>query len=837
MAKAFDDILRGAAIFALAFVTGVGATAGLLFRSIGINVALGGVVRALTPTPKTPKLPVRGTVTGGTNPMPLVFGTRRVGGQLAYVGTDVSDTNDLWYVLAHSLAHAGGVEAITDIYIDGNTIADADIDGSGEVTGGDYEGWAVIDRKLGTDSDTVNADFDTAFADVDSNFVGKGIAKTYFKFMRDGGTDAEFNKVFANGIPTCSVLLSGIKCYDSRLDDTNGGTGDHRYTDVDTWEYSENPAVIAATYAIMEWDDGGCGLLAASEINWTTVAAAANICDETRTIPDGVGGDTTQVRYECHIALSTGLPREENLTKIIGSMAGAWTYSGGKLGIYAGAYDSPTHTITESWIRGSVSYTARLPIDEIYNAVKGSFDNAGADYRTEMAKPYTNATFESDDGGRGTKWQTIDLSGTTNQYQAQYLENIMGRRSRKTAIRMSLNARGLDIKPWDTVTVTLSEIGINAVFRVVDWQWTPDGPDIVAIGESADFYSSTFATDYVERNPVETPALVEEVPATPTNLGATAGVQAVVLTWDTPPVDVAVVIYASDSSGGTYVEIGTIQGSSFTERVSGGTTRYYKIKFRRRDTLSDDFSNIASAMAGVPVSGAVIPDWMSSNTASSSADDGGGGFLLQFTLPAGAAAGDLLIMQIGAQAGSGLDGITIDTPSGWTLHDKEDSASGRESQAIFYQRYSGSPPPSLIDVTGAFTSGGTPTVSIGNTAIGQIHRFANVVASGSPFDGAAQVASAASTTVTPVNITTAVANTLACQFVFVAEDETLASFTTESGVDYAEVATAGTADGGDCAIQLQVGDKATAGAITGGSYTIGTSQITIKHGFGLKPVA
>jgi hypothetical protein len=834
MAKAFDDILRGAAIFALAMIPGVGAVAATFFRTVGINIALGGVVRALTPTPKTPKLPVRGTVSGGTNPMPLVFGTRRVGGQLAYVGTESADTQKLWYVQAHTLTHAGGVEDITDVYIDGNTLTDSVIDGSGNVTSGTYEGWVVIDRKLGTDSDTVNADFNTGFADVDSTFTGKGIAKTYFKFMRDGGDDAQFQKVFPNGIPTCSVLLKGIKCYDSRLDTTNGGSGSHRYTDVDTWEHSENPAVIAATYAIMEWDDGGCGLLAATEINWTAVAAAANICDETRDVPDGVGGDETQVRYECHIALSTALPREENLTKIIGSMAGAWTYSGGKLGIYAGAYDSPTHTITESWIRGGVTYTPRLPIDEIYNAVKGSFDNAGASYRTEMAKPYTNSTFESDDGGRGTKWQTIDLSGTTNQYQAQYLQNIMGRRSRKTAIRLSLNARGLDIKPWDTATVTLTEIGINSVFRVVDWQWTPDGPDIVAIGESSSFYSSTFADDYVERNPVETPALTEEAPATPTGLGATGGVQAIVLTWDTPPGDVEVVIYASDASAGTYYAIGTIQGSSYTERVSGGTTRYYKITFRRRNTESS-YSSIVSAMANVVVTGTTIPDWASSGAADSDTDDGAGGINLSPGDPSAVAAGDLLVLQVGAQAGAALDSITVDTPTGWTLHDQESSTSGRETQVIFYKRYTGggiSP-----NVTGAFKAAGVPTTGITNVAIAQVHRFTTVLASGSPFDGAAQVASAASTSVIPVNITTTVANTLACQFVFVAEDETLASFTTEAGVDYAEVATAATTAGGDIAIQLQVGDKAAAGAITGGTYAIGTSQISIKHGFGLKPVA
>ena len=827
MSKAIDDIGRGLLFIGASFL--FGGAVSTFFRAIGVNVILGGVARALTPTPKRPITSVKATVTGGTNPMQLVFGTRRVGGQLAYIGTSGTGNAYLHYVQAHSLCASCGVDDITDVYFDGITVADANINGSGVITAGTYAGWAEVRRVLGTSADTVDATLDAAFTEIDSNFIGKGVAKTYFRFYRDTADDDGFQAVFPRGVPVCTVLLKGQKCYDPRLDSTNGGSGTHRYATASTWAYSSNPALCASQFAIMDKGDGGCGLDPATEVDWVSVAAAASICEETRTIPDGLGGNTTQVRFDCHIVLNTSDDLTTNLDKLVASMAGQWVITGGRLTLYAGAYTSPVATIDEAWLAGHPTYTPRMPIEALWNAVKGSFDNASAGYRTEYATPYTNTTYETQDDGQRL-WKDVQHYGTTNQYQAQYLQVIFGRRSRmQKQLGLPLNMRGRDLRVWDTVTVTLDEFNLSQVFRIVDLDNQPDGCMATLVEEASSVYSDAL-TDYVETNAPSTPTVTEETPPTPAGVGVNATIAGNIITWTAGPSDIVAEVHASDTSGGTFINIGETQGTSYTERVSGGATRYYKVRFRIRGTVGS-FSSEVSA-TGLTLS--EIPEYMSSGTADSDTDDGAGSFLLQVGLPSGTAAGDLLILQVGAQAGAALDGVTIDTPSGWTLHDKEDSASGRESQALFYLRYTGASP--TLDVTGDFTSGGTPTTGITNVAIAQVHRFTAAVASGSPFDGAAQAASAASTTIIPVDITTTVNNTLCCQFVYLAEDETTASFTTEVGVDYVEVATSATTAGGDIAIQLQTGEKATAGGITGGSYTIGTSQISIKHGFGLKPV-
>lgn len=836
MSKAVGSIAKGLAIFALSFLAPGGSALRAFFRVVGINTALGGIARALTPTPKRTLPSVKGTITGGANSLPLVFGTRRVGGQVCYLGTSGSDREYLHLVVAHSLTASCGVEDITDVYVDGAVISDAAINGSGVVTTGTYAGWIEARRLLGASTDTVDSTFDTAFSDVDSNFRGKGVAKTYFRLYRNLNDDAGFQNVFPRGIPGFSVVLKGQKCYDPRLDSTNGGSGSHRYDVASTWAYSATPALCSSQYLIMESSDGGAGLDPATQVDWVSVAAAASICEENRTIPDGVGGSTTQSRYQCHIVLSTEASREENINRLVSTMAGQWVNSGGKVKLYAGAYTTPQVTITESWLRGPSSLTPKMPFESLWNAVRASFDEASVSWRTTIAKPFTDSTYEAQDGNQRL-WKDVTLHGTTDQYQAQYLEAILGRRSRMQAeLRLSLNYKGADLLPWDTVYVTLSRFGLSAaVYRIVEWVWTADGPDLTLVEESSSVYASTYATDYVETNPTSTPSYTAEGVPTPLGVAAQGVAGAIVVTWNIHPLDLVTEIHRSDSSGGTFTEIGAMRGTSFTDRVSGGTTRYYKLRYRRFDT-NGSFSAEVSAAATATYA---IPQFVGAGTAAAATDTGTGEFAACApAYPASCAVGDLLVIQVGASATNvSFDGVEIDTPSGWTACTKVSvpALSDRVAQILFYKRALGTEVSTdTVTITGRFTVATTPTSDPDNVVLARMYRFVDAVESGDPRDGTAS-GTATSATVAAQNITTTVDNCLACQFVMLNEDETTASFTGESGTDYTEDATSGTTVGGDIAIQLQSGDKATAGAITGGSYTVSGATAQVKYAFGILP--
>ena len=850
MADAVDDIGKGLALIGIGVLTGGAgfATLGTFFTAAGANTILGGISKELTSVPKRPKATVKGNITGGVNPGQIVFGTRRVGGQACYAGTSGTNGEYFHFVVAHSYAHSAGVSDSTDVYIDNTAIADADIDGSGDVTSGDFTDAVNIRRYLGTSAQTVDSVLDAAFSDIDSNFRGRGVAYTAIRCLRNSD-DATFQDTFPRGFGfTLSVIIKGCLCYDPRLDGTNGGSGTHRYATPSTWAYSANPALIAATYAIMETTDYGGGFDPATEVDWTSVAAAANTCDETRTVPDGVGGSTTEARYECHIVLNTENEVAANLSLITDCMAGQWAYVGGKLYLYAGSYTAPTYTLDEDWLRGSSVLTTHFPLNERYNAVKVSFANAAAAYREEFAVAYTDTTQETADDSQ-TLWKEVNYPGVTGQYQAQYLRNIVARRGLlEKSLVCPLNYIGLDLSLWDTVTVSFTEPGLSSVYRVVAFEMTADGPNVTLAEESSTTYSSTYATDYTEKNPTSTPALSNETPTTPSGVGVTATTNANVVTWTPPPEDAVAVVYASDTSGGTFTKVGEVRGSHFTERVSGGTPRYYKVKYRRLGTLGS-YSSEVTATALSPITGTTpIPDWIGAGTGASTGSNqvdfpgyfgtsGGTGISVDHP-STNISAGDVLVIHCAAQGGGSTDGITIDTPSGWTALGATASASGAERSTLFWMRATGTEAGTSVTITGTFDVAATPTHDSGNVVGARIYNFRNVLGTGTPYEGHASTANAASTTIPATNITTSTNNALACQFVFIAEDDAMSSFAGEAGADYTEaIAEYTTTTGNDIAIQLQIADVATAGAITGGSQTIGTSQVSIVHGLAFKPAA
>lgn len=77
-------------------------------------------------------------------------------------------------------------------------------------------------------------------------------------------------------------VIEAALCYDPRKDSTAGGTGSHRLNDPDTWEWTDNAALIIADY----WahpDGYGVG---ADGVNWANIAAEADISDQTVTTVD-----------------------------------------------------------------------------------------------------------------------------------------------------------------------------------------------------------------------------------------------------------------------------------------------------------------------------------------------------------------------------------------------------------------------------------------------------------------------------------------------------------------------------------------------------------------------
>lgn len=202
------------------------------------------------------------------------------------------------------------------------------------------------------------------------------------------------------------------------------------------------------------------------------------------------------------------------------------------------------------------------------------------------------------------------------------------------------------------------------------------------------------------------------------------------------------------------------------------------------------------------------------------------GAALTPALPSGVTAGQLLI----AHVFYGGSTAAPDTPSGW-------SVLGGSPYSLDTPGTNG-----RVWVFGKIAAGGDANPAFGTQAVttprrARCYRFTGVlddvlanVVGGFNFEGPA-----ASTTVSDVGVTTPSDNALAINLIAIADDNSTASFTGETGGNWSVPlgATVYTSTTGtpDTAMQLQTAPMPTAGTVNGGTYTQGASDAWGNIGF------
>lgn len=495
-----------AALYAAAYVA----------ATLAITVGLSKVSSALMGKPKvggglaSRNIVVRTSI----SPRTIIYGEARVGGVLVYINTGDVKNARLDFVIAIA-GHE--ITEISDVWFDDVQIANANIGGGaaggGAVSAGKYKNVAWIYKYLGTDSQTADSTLTARYgSEWTSDHRGRGVAYVHISLKRD-------NDVYDTGPPAnFTFKVKGAKVYDPRKDSTNGGSGSHRIADPSTWEYSNNPALCVADYTI-----GGSITNSATRVNmrgfgadpndvsWSSVIAAANICDENVTIPPA-SPTTTQKRYLCDGALSEGDTPADNLEQLLTSMMGQVTYSSGKYRVFAGAYDTPTLTLNESDLAGTIEYATGTGRADRYNAVKGTRYDLATAQEVEFL-PRTSSAYETEDGGVRL-YRDITLPFTLDEYRAQRIATMILRRSREQAVLVWRGNLGcLRVGVWETLQVTIAELGLSSkVFRCISRDFNPgsEGGDqpIVQLTLREEFsttYTDPIVSDYGSLSPA-TPA-------------------------------------------------------------------------------------------------------------------------------------------------------------------------------------------------------------------------------------------------------------------------------------------------------------------------------------------
>jgi hypothetical protein len=314
-----------------------------------------------------------------------------------------------------------------------------------------YSGYLTTDTQLGAmpEASALTASYGTPGRWTASHMLSGHAAISWnYKFDKDG-------KKFAGGFPLTGAYGQWVKVYDPRLDSTfPGGSGSHRLDDETTWEWSENPALHAGTYAYGRYANGkkvmGVGL-PVEGIDFAAIAAWANVCDANGWIIFGVA-------YE-------GFPDDDrirwaNLTEICAAGSGEPCFAGAVLSF---RYDAPSialDTITEADIYGAKSVTFMQTYRGRVNTVIPNRVNPDQNWELTPDEAVQEPVYLAEDGEE--RREVLPLNMVKDKDQAAQLAAYRIVNSRELApIRIVGMPRLRNFRPGDCLHLDIPTLGLD----------------------------------------------------------------------------------------------------------------------------------------------------------------------------------------------------------------------------------------------------------------------------------------------------------------------------------------------------------------------------------------
>ncbi len=434
-----------------------------VLTKIAVSLAVSLVSRALF-KPKTRGFDFNEEALGRTQivrssiaPRRVIYGQIKVSGVLVFAGSSGA-RNKYMHLVIVLAGHP--VEAIDEVYFNDKPATDWD------------DKWYSIEQHLGADDQAASAALRGAMSGHwTSDHRLRGCAYLYVRLTWDVGTAAsEFTqRAWPNGIPNISAIVRGKRVYDPRSSDT---------------AYSNNWALCVADY--LRSQDGLH--TPDDEIDWATVTAAANICDEDVAIG---GANRYQPRYRCDGSYTLDLSPLQILEALRSAGAGAVFWTGGNWEVHAGGAVAATRDIGEDDLRGALTYQPRQDRGSLFNVVKGTYISPEHAWKPTDFPPVTNDRYEQQDGNERIDFD-LDLPFTTDGIAAQRLAKIELERHRQSiTVNLPCKLTVLGIKAWDVVRLTIGHLGwAEKKFQVVGWQLSDDlGIDLELIEYDDSIYN------------------------------------------------------------------------------------------------------------------------------------------------------------------------------------------------------------------------------------------------------------------------------------------------------------------------------------------------------------
>ena len=405
--------------------------------------------------------------------IPIVYGTRKVGGNIIFLETSGADNQYLYMCL---LLSEGEIDSVTTLFVN-----DQQVTLSGALTNGTQRTVAssdanfydtensnsliTVQANLGSDTQTASNLLDE-LQSWTSNHRLRGLAYIALKF--------EWNADKFGSLPTVQAVVKGRKVYNPNLDSTvSGGSGSHRKDDSSTWAYSDNPIYQLLDY--LRNNRFGMGITNEYfDSNFADWQTAGDVCD-TQITP--FSGASAIDLMNSNVVVDTSKKAIDIVKDFIRGSRSYLNFSAGKYNILVETTGSASITLTEDNIIGGISVSSKSK-NSRYNRVIVNFINPDKNYQSDTAQfppvdetglavADQHETMKTADGGILLEGR-FDFSMFTSPYQAQEMAEIILRRSRSSLdINLRADATALDLAVGDIVNITHATPSFSAKpFRV-----------------------------------------------------------------------------------------------------------------------------------------------------------------------------------------------------------------------------------------------------------------------------------------------------------------------------------------------------------------------------------
>lgn len=457
-------------------LTGVAATIGTALIGTAIALGVGYAAQSLMGKPATPGVGLAGTQLSldmdpnASRKIPV--GITASAGNLQYWQLSGADNEILELVV--SLGD-WPCEELVGLFVNGKRVT---LNANGTVD--EFPGVMKITFHNGDFSQVADAELvANSNGHWTSNDRGAGVC--YVKvWMKDD------KELYPGGRPRLLFELKGAKFYDWRKDDTAGGVGSHRWSDVSTWEYSNNPAVVAYNWRRGFWHGSNhfTGMQTpSSALNLDSYTTAANICDEDVALKAG----GTEKRYRISGFLDDSATRRDVLQEILKVFGGEEIESGGFYTLYAGAARAIVMVLTDDDLMAEAdfTYTGTKSGDQLVNAVFGAYRDPESGYQEAALPPRIGAGEVALDGQRHDVRFNYEMA--SSQTQCQRLMEQSRREARfQGVLETTFRARCSVLQPGDWVTLSVTSRGWdNRLFQIVDGTTLPDQQAPLVLAETA----------------------------------------------------------------------------------------------------------------------------------------------------------------------------------------------------------------------------------------------------------------------------------------------------------------------------------------------------------------